>query len=288
MTANDHTTTPSATRWLSGLAADDLGQSDDRPALVLLHGLTFDRSTWRPVIAELSRIDPGRRVLALDLPGHGASSASSSYAMEEVADRVHQAVDEAGIESPVVVGHSLSAIVATMYATRHPTSGVVNVDQSLQTEPFVAFLRSMADKLRGPAFPAVWEMLLGGMHLELLPASAEALVRSACNPRQDLVLGYWRDGMEAAPGEIAAAAQAGMGALRTGGLPYLIVAGEEPDPQYRGWLKDALPQARIVVWPRSGHFPHLAHPDLFAECLATTGGWGDGRAVDASATSTPM
>jgi Predicted hydrolases or acyltransferases (alpha/beta hydrolase superfamily) len=58
---------------LAGLAADDYGLSDDRAPLVLLHGLTFDRSLWRPSLAELSRIDPGRRVLALDLPGHGAS-----------------------------------------------------------------------------------------------------------------------------------------------------------------------------------------------------------------------
>jgi pimeloyl-ACP methyl ester carboxylesterase len=55
------------------LAADnDYGA---RPPLVLLHGLTFDRSLWRPSLAELRRIDPGRRVLALDLPGHGASPA---------------------------------------------------------------------------------------------------------------------------------------------------------------------------------------------------------------------
>jgi pimeloyl-ACP methyl ester carboxylesterase len=29
-----------------------------------------------------------------------------------------------------------------------------------------------------------------------------------------------------------------------------------------------------MVLPGSGHFPHLAHPDRFAQCLARTGGWG--------------
>jgi pimeloyl-ACP methyl ester carboxylesterase len=45
----------------AGLAADDLGRSDDRPPLVLLHGLTFDRRMWRSALAELEAIDPGRR-----------------------------------------------------------------------------------------------------------------------------------------------------------------------------------------------------------------------------------
>ena len=119
-------------RTLAGLAADDYGDSDHRPPLVLLHGLTFDRSMWRPALAELHGIDPGRRVLALDLPGHGESPAWSSYDIEGVADGVHRAVDEAELESPVVVGHSIAAVIAGVYAARYPTSGVINVDQPLQ------------------------------------------------------------------------------------------------------------------------------------------------------------
>src|SRR5271169_3225854 len=80
-----------ATRILAGLAADDYGGSDDRAPLVLLHGLTFDRSLWRPSLAELYRIDPGRRVLALDLPGHGASEGWPSYDVASVANGVHRA-----------------------------------------------------------------------------------------------------------------------------------------------------------------------------------------------------
>jgi pimeloyl-ACP methyl ester carboxylesterase len=117
------------------LAADD----DDygaRPPLVLLHGLTFDRSLWRPSLAELRRIDPGRRVLALDLPGHGASPAWPSYGIESVAHGVHRAAEEARLRSPVVVGHSIAAVIATVYAARYPTRGIINVDQPLQVARF--------------------------------------------------------------------------------------------------------------------------------------------------------
>jgi pimeloyl-ACP methyl ester carboxylesterase len=104
---------PTVIRTLAGLAGDDYGESDGRPPLVLLHGLTFDRSIWRSSLDELQRIDPGRRVLALDLPGHGASQGWPSYDVASVAHGVYRAVEEAQLRSPVVVGHSMGGAIAT-------------------------------------------------------------------------------------------------------------------------------------------------------------------------------
>ena len=261
-----------ATRTLAGLAADDYGHPDDRAPLVLLHGLTFDRSMWRPSLAELHRLDPGRRVLALDLPGHGASPGWPSYDIESLARGVHRAAEQAGLQSPVVVGHSIAGIVATAYAARYPTRGIVNVDQPLQVGPFVGLVQSLAGQLRGPDFPAIWRQFAASMHIELLPAAAQELVRSSCNPRQDLVLAYWREILDRPVGELTDFAAATLDAVRGAGVPYLVVAGASLEPEYSKWLSKALPQAAVTVWPASGHFPHLAHPDRFAECLAATAG----------------
>jgi pimeloyl-ACP methyl ester carboxylesterase len=260
-------------RNLAGLAVDDVGESDARPPLVLLHGLTFDRTMWQPALAELGHSDPGRRALAFDLPGHGESPAWESYDVESVAHGVYRAVEEAGLDEPVIVGHSLAAIIAGVYAGLYPTRGVVNVDQPLQTGAFAGFLQSIADQLRGPAFPAIWDQFAASMHVELLPATAQQLVRTTSNPRQDLVLGYWREVLERPVSELAELTSAGLAALRARNVPYLIVAGSELEPDYRQWLSEALPQAVITVLPGSGHFPHLAHPDRFAECLAATAQW---------------
>jgi len=42
------------------------------------------------------------------------------------------------------------------------------------------------------------------------------------------------------------------------------------EPEYLKWLSKTLPQAAVTVWPGSGHFPHIACPGRFAECLAAT------------------
>jgi len=260
-------------RSLAGLAADDVGGSDARPPLVLLHGLTFDRTMWQPALAQLVHIDPARRALAFDLPGHGESPDWESYDVDIVAHGVHRAVVEAGLDTPVIVGHSLGAIIAGVYASQFPTRGVVNVDQPLQTAAFVGFVQSIADQLRGPGFPEIWEQFAASMHIEMLPAGVQQLVRSTSNPRQDLVLGYWREVLELPASELAGRTSAGLAALRTADRPYLIVAGGDPEPDYRQWLNESIPQAVIAVLPGSGHFPHLAHPDRFAECLAATAQW---------------
>jgi pimeloyl-ACP methyl ester carboxylesterase len=260
-----------ATRTFAGLTGDDYGDSDGRPPLVLLHGLTFDRSLWRPSLAELRRIDPGRRVLALDLPGHGASAGWPSYDAESIARGVHRAVEEARLQSPVVVGHSIAGVIATVYAARYPTRGIINVDQSLQVARFAGLVQSLADKLRGAGFPAVWQMFAASMHVELLPETAQELVRSSCQPRQELVLAYWRELLERPVNELAGFAADTLAAVRSAGVPYLVVAGADLEPDYQKWLTEMLPQAAVTVWPGSGHFPHLAHPGSFAECLAATG-----------------
>ncbi len=93
----------------AGLAADDVGTSDERTPIVFLHGLTFDRTMWRPTLAELETLDPGRRAIAVDLPGHGESPDASSYALEVTVERIHTAIVDAGLRDPILVGHSASA-----------------------------------------------------------------------------------------------------------------------------------------------------------------------------------
>jgi pimeloyl-ACP methyl ester carboxylesterase len=255
------------------LAGDLAGASDRRPPLVLLHGLTFDRTMWHPALAHLAELDPARSVLALDLPGHGESPPWPVYGLESIAGAVHRAVTEAGLSAPVLAGHSAGGVIATIYAARYPAAGVVNVDQPLQVEPFAQLLRSLADQLRGPGFAQVWEQFEASMGIGLLPRDAQELLGSARYVRQDLVTGYWREVLDEPPGVLAAKTADGLAVLRAAGMPYQVVAGSEPEQEYLSWLKDELPQAEVTVWPGTGHFPHLARPAEFAGLLAATGGW---------------
>ncbi|MDG4796864.1 alpha/beta hydrolase [Micromonospora sp. WMMD1082] len=235
--------------------------------LVLLPGLTFDHRLWDPLRRELATRDPGRQVLALDLPGHGDAPRRDSYPLTDVADQVHEQVTAAGVDEPVLVGHSISGIIATIYAARFGAAGVVNLDQFLLPGGFGDTVRAAEPKLRGPDWREVWDGMLAGMHIELLPPAAQDLVRTTSEPRSDLLLGYWAELLTTPAAAIRAEREEQLDAIRERGIPYRLVTSSAPPEPYLTWLRSRLPALSLTVLPDSGHFPHLAHPATLAAIL---------------------
>src|SRR6188508_2667004 len=105
-----------ATDLATGLTFDVDGSGTP---VVLLHGLTFDRRTWRPII---ERLDGSVMTIAIDLPAHGDSGGTMAR-LENVAGQIDRVLASLGVERPIVVGHSLAAGIAGIYASTHPTRG---------------------------------------------------------------------------------------------------------------------------------------------------------------------
>lgn len=249
-----------------GLAADSQGTDGGRPAVVLLHGLGADRRQWGPVRRELASRDPERRVVAFDLPGHGGSPRRDSYDLDEVAAVVHDAVTEAGLTAPIVVGHSLGGVLATVYGATYPVRGVVNVDQPLLVGGFAEILRRAEPVLRSPDRGEIWDFLIAGMRPEAVPDDVRGLVQTA-TPAQDLMLGYWNELLTVPAEDLAERRTRDVRAIRAKAATYHYVAGEEPHPAFRTWLTAIMPEVNITVVPDSGHFPHLAAPADLAKIL---------------------
>ena len=83
--------------------------------VVLLHGVSLSAAAWAPLFAALS----DRRLLAIDLPGHGLSAAAS-YRPGHVRQKAHQLIedifDALELDNAPVVGHSLGGMLALWYA----------------------------------------------------------------------------------------------------------------------------------------------------------------------------
>ncbi|PWI41037.1 alpha/beta hydrolase [Streptomyces sp. ICBB 8177] len=229
--------------------------------VVFLHGLTFDRRTWRPIT---QRLDGAVTSIAVDLPAHGDSGGEPTD-LEDVAHQLHRLLDSLSVERPVVVGHSMSAGLAALYASAHPVRGVVMVDQATEVLPFAQMLHQIAPMLRGPAFEQVWRKFEDSLGLDRIPEPTRALVLATHEVRQDVVLGYWARVLDTEPADLQAWID---GATRGIEAPCLAVFGRPVTDGERARL-ERLPDAEYETWLGEGHFVHLVHPERFAERLHT-------------------
>jgi pyruvate dehydrogenase E2 component (dihydrolipoamide acetyltransferase) len=88
--------------------------------IVLLHGFGGSRRAWDAVVPLL---EPERRVVAYDLPGHGGSLSHPKIGSSAVSARVLLAeLSAAGIDKAHLVGHSMGGAVAALCGLMAPES----------------------------------------------------------------------------------------------------------------------------------------------------------------------
>src|SRR3982075_38936 len=105
------------------------------PPLVLVNGWTGDHGIFTPQIAHFGQT---RRVVAVDLRGHGVSDApEQEYTMAGFAHDIAWQCAQLGVEKPVVIGHSLGGVIALEMSGRYPdlASGVVMIDSIIMPPP---------------------------------------------------------------------------------------------------------------------------------------------------------
>lgn len=96
-------------------ASTGSGAGADRP-IVFVHGAGMDHSVWVMPARYFAR--HGRRVLAVDLPGHGRSAGAPLQTIEAYADWLGRLLDVAGIEQAAIVGHSMGSLITFAFAAR--------------------------------------------------------------------------------------------------------------------------------------------------------------------------
>ncbi len=130
------------------LAYDDAGSG--YPPLVFVHGAACSRRFW---CQQVPRFSSDHRVVTLDLRGHGESDAPSErYTVRLFADDLASTCMQSGIESPVVIGHSLGGLVALDFASAYPdrVAAAVLIDSPLLPDGDRAkIVRDLVAGLRG-------------------------------------------------------------------------------------------------------------------------------------------
>jgi pimeloyl-ACP methyl ester carboxylesterase len=248
------------------------------PALLLLHGLACDSSTWLPVIPELAR---HFTVIAPDLLGHGESDKpDADYSLGGYANGMRDLMTILGIDKATVVGHSFGGGVAMQFAYQFPerTERVVLVSTGglgKDVTPLIRLLTVPGSSLaiRAATF-APWRPLVAGSMkaLSRLPISAtrdlgevariyDSLADTATRTAVQRVTSHvldWR-------GQFVTMTDRSYLARL---MPVLVVWGRDDMVIPARHAESAPTQVQDVhVLEDSGHFPHKDHPAEFCRLL---------------------
>ena len=127
--------------------------------LVFLHGFGADHASWRPLVQLLP---PDVSLIGIDLPNHGKSNRLPVTSLQGLAEAVLQRLDEEGVETVHLLGHSLgggTALAAAAQAPGRVRSLTVLSPAGLGAEINGAFIDGLVAAHTEPALKDVLLML---------------------------------------------------------------------------------------------------------------------------------
>jgi pimeloyl-ACP methyl ester carboxylesterase len=224
-------------------------------SLIFVHGWCCDHTYIAPQFEHFRR---KHHVVAVDLRGHGQSDKPhQSYTMEAFADDMAWMCNQLEIAKPVVIGHSMGAIVAFDLACRYPTlpSAIVMLDAVVVLPAGArAAAPHLLEELGGPDYQEVQRQYVANSLF--IPTDnqqrKERILKDMSSAPQHMMI----SAMESLQDYDAAAVAEGCT------VPALYIAADEPQPRTDiGRFHELVPQLMDGKTVGSGHFCQLEVPE---------------------------
>jgi pimeloyl-ACP methyl ester carboxylesterase len=249
------------------LASVELGNPKGKP-LVLIHGYTDNARDWVPMLPYL---DQSRRIIAVDIRGHGKSSKPECcYTRFDFAYDIKLLLDAKKIAKADIVGHSLGSIISQTVAELWPekTDHLILIASTGGPPPgaapkppqfdYAAQIRALKEPIDpdSPFMIAWWD--------SPTPVDPDFIKRQ----RKDaagIPLRVWLAVLDQALdfGNLQAM-------LPRITAPTLLIWGSNDpimEPEVRQTLRDALPKAEVKIFDGLGHNPFWEKPADVAQVI---------------------
>ena len=266
-------------RWQAGLTRKTIDVNGEQIAyldggkgepLILVHGFGANKDNFDRVAKQLT---PYMRVIALDLPGFGASSKKedADYSVPAQVKRVHEFANALGLKNIHIGGNSMGGWISGLYTASYPNEvesvwflAPAGMAASRKSEVFTEFAKTgkvMLTASNRQEYEQIIDLvmfkrpaLLPGFVLDAMAQKAAenqalhnkiySIIRSDTREMDQII------------------AQAGYK------NPALIVWGENDRVLHVDGaqsLAAALPQAKTIIMKNMGHVPMMERPDEVAE-----------------------
>lgn len=237
------------------------------PPLVLMHGLFGSARNWASIARTLSGT---HRVYALDLRNHGSSDRAMTMTYEEMADDVAGFIAEHGIETPVVMGHSMGGKVAMRLALGAPelVRGLIVVDIAP-----VTYGHDMLDYIGAMQMLDIsGEMRRAELEEELRGEVDDPGISAFLMTNLERANGgfQWRINLTAISAGMSAISAFSVPDGATYDGPTAFIAGSESGyirDDHRDRITELFPGARTVTIKDANHWVHADKPEAFLKTV---------------------
>lgn len=256
-------------------------QSEQKQAgqatLVLLHGFTGSAANWLSLFPSLETTD--RRLIALDMLGHGQSEAPpdpARYSIEHCRDDILAVLQTLGVreQEAILLGYSMGGRIALYTAfsgffraliLESASPGLNDASEREQRRQSDNALAERIERAGVETFINYWEKLPLFASQRSLPASVQAALRAQRLSNQ-------ASGLAQSLRGVGTGVQPALhDRLPTLHLPVLLLAGELDIKfcQMARQMAELLPQAQMQIVQNAGHTIHLEQPESFAHLVNT-------------------
>lgn len=237
----------------STLFIDDDGEGGI--PVVFIHSLTGNTTHWA---AQLEHVRKTRRAVALDLRGHGRSNTAVNHTIEAMAQDVQTVVEQLGLESFILVGHSMGGTVAAEYVGMYPQNvvGLLLVDPSgdstlMPAEQVEQYLGALQSDAYEGFIEGYWGQILTGSTAE----TEEKILQDLRSMAKETVVGVFNSLFHYSP----------VSALQKYNGPMLSIITPYNDLPIS--LHNLVPKLNHAVMTGTGHWLQLDKPEVFNQML---------------------
>jgi 3-oxoadipate enol-lactonase len=234
-----------------------------QPTLVVLHCIGTDARLWKAQIDHLKEL---RRIVAVELPGHGGSpQGSGDTTIESYADDVIRTLDREGVEEFDLLGLSLGGMVGVALTLAHPkrVRKLIICDTRLDVpDQYHAMWDQLVEMAQGPGMHSVADFMIKRWFGTGERAANPQVEDIRVQVRQTSV-----DGFVTAARAIQKLDLAAKVSKLT--IPTLFIVGSEDGalPQVMSDLHERVRGSEITVLPNAGHLSNVDQPDAFARAV---------------------
>jgi pimeloyl-ACP methyl ester carboxylesterase len=224
-------------------------------SLIFIHGSGSDHSGWS---LQYSQLHKEFNVIAVDLPGHGASPGTGEDEVGKYVDWIKKLVDVLPVKRPVLIGHSLGAAISLTFALHYPldVSGIVPVGGGIKM-PVNSDLLSGLKTNPAQAIDLICKFSLAKENRQKL---FDPLKKSMSNANIDVLYN-----------DLSACNKLDLTSdLNKIKTPTLVLCGAEDKmtpPDFSRQIAAGIDGAKLRLIEDAGHMVMLEQPELFNEAI---------------------